>query len=530
MGAIGYLRNKIKKLESSTAEIANIIDDLENGGVDAEARENITEINELLGDDELETEAQTVTGAINELKSSGTGSVTINDTLTSSSTTEALSAKQGKVLKDELDAHKAETMTYRGKKFTLNNPYRFGGSLHLKGQMHNHTLESDGANTPADLVTAYKNAGYDFITITDHDVITADPAVPGITWIGKSVEETNPGKHIVGYDVTTQSALTDAKAIIDEYYQKGGICSVAHPNWIGVYALTAAELLSWFGFTFLEVYNAGVTEPIVSEALWDNALSASRRTWGLAVDDCHDVNNTLWFNKGWVVVHANENSKAAIWDSLKNGNFYASTGNDISVSLTGNVITASSAESSNITFIGENGKVLQTNNGVTSAVYTIQGSEMYVRVKSVKVSDSTSAWSQPIFVDIIGDNDKLIYDTSVKPTSYATWAARDMSAASGVQTVNLPFKAKSILIYATVDNTNVVSQGIWAENNFQRNIYQNGETAVFKFALPALSIVIDSFNVLTGTIQNVTATGFEINWVKVGAPTGTLNMIIMASA
>jgi hypothetical protein len=33
---------------------------------------------------------------------------TVNDTLTSSSTTEALSAKQGKVLKDDLDTHKAE--------------------------------------------------------------------------------------------------------------------------------------------------------------------------------------------------------------------------------------------------------------------------------------------------------------------------------------------------------------------------------------------------------------------------------------
>lgn len=75
--------SKANKVAAQMAEIANIIDDLENGGVDAEAREDITEINELLGDDELETEAQTVTGAIN-------------------------------VLKDELDTHMADMAAHNG--------------------------------------------------------------------------------------------------------------------------------------------------------------------------------------------------------------------------------------------------------------------------------------------------------------------------------------------------------------------------------------------------------------------------------
>lgn len=38
---------------------------------------------------------------------------TVNDTLTSSSTTEALSAKQGKILKDELNSHTADNVTQK---------------------------------------------------------------------------------------------------------------------------------------------------------------------------------------------------------------------------------------------------------------------------------------------------------------------------------------------------------------------------------------------------------------------------------
>ena len=61
------------RVETDIDALNDLIDTLKNSGVDiynniVEAREDIAEINELLGDDELETEAQTITGAINELK------------------------------------------------------------------------------------------------------------------------------------------------------------------------------------------------------------------------------------------------------------------------------------------------------------------------------------------------------------------------------------------------------------------------------------------------------------------------------
>ena len=36
----------------------------------------------------------------------------------------------------------------------------------------------------------YRDAGYDFYTFTDHNVITEDPGIEGIVWMGLSVEDT----------------------------------------------------------------------------------------------------------------------------------------------------------------------------------------------------------------------------------------------------------------------------------------------------------------------------------------------------
>ena len=306
---------------------------------------------------------------------------------------------------DQINEHLSETMSYEGNKFTINNPYSFGGSLSLKGQLHCHTANSDGANTPIELVTAYKNAGFDFITITDHDVITADPSVSGITWIGTSCEETIY-RHIVAYDIDVQSTSLNVQDVMTFHRNNNKMTSIAHPTWANQYIVGSNEIKSYFDFNFIEVYNALVTGN--GEAQWDIALSFGKKVFVTAVDDCHNIITDL--GKAWVVVKTNANTKSDILDSIRKGNFYASTGNDISISQTGNVITALSISSSNIYFIGRDGRVLQSTVGVTSASYTIKGDEVYVRVKSTKVSDSTIAWSQPIFIDIIGDNAKVLTD------------------------------------------------------------------------------------------------------------------------
>jgi hypothetical protein len=304
-----------------------------------------------------------------------------------------------------VDNNKHANFTYNGLRYIINNPYEGAGELSLKGFLHGHTTNSDGELTPAQLGTALKNAGFNFYTITDHDFITDNPVVDGITWIGKSVEETN-AKHVVAYDITEQSTDTDSRKIIKFHMAKNKMCSIAHPN------LTDAlvqnnEMSSYPQYNFTEVYNAYDGATGLAEDKWDIALSAGKHVFGLAVDDFHNTAH-MPIGKGYVVVFADQNSAVPIKDALRRGCFYASSGNDMEISVDGNVITITSSQTSNIAFIGKNSTIYKNEEGVTTSSYTIVGNEQYIRVKSYRVSDGAIAWSQPIFIDVINNNSENI--------------------------------------------------------------------------------------------------------------------------
>jgi predicted metal-dependent phosphoesterase TrpH len=44
----------------------------------------------------------------------------------------------------------------------------------LRGNLHAHTLFSDGVKSPAELIAAYEAMGYDFLAITDHEDLIDD--------------------------------------------------------------------------------------------------------------------------------------------------------------------------------------------------------------------------------------------------------------------------------------------------------------------------------------------------------------------
>ena len=45
----------------------------------------------------------------------------------------------------------------------------------LKGNLHAHSTNSDGRLTPEQLAKAYKERGYAFLAVTDHDVFKSYP-------------------------------------------------------------------------------------------------------------------------------------------------------------------------------------------------------------------------------------------------------------------------------------------------------------------------------------------------------------------
>ncbi len=326
----------------------------------------------------------------------------------------------------------------------IQNPY-IGGAAY-KGQLHCHTTNSDGVLTPTQLMTAYKNAGYNFVAITDHNVMTTDPGVLSILFIAGE-EHTLTDTHEILLNITsTISGSLSAQDAIDTSISQGGVADLAHPNYSTDWSNT--EINSTYGFSFVEVYNAvvdalGQGSPY-AEDKWDYAIShpAFRKVWGVAVDDYHK-DDWATIDKGWVVVYSSNLSTTNIISSLAKGNFYSSNGPDLGVTVIGNTITAATSSSANITWIGTGGATLQTDVGVGVASYTVTGSEGYVRVVVTRDSDGKKAWSQPLFITNWLSSD---WEQRVKVTANHTGLTADLvnfpallylSADSGLNSDNL---------------------------------------------------------------------------------------------
>jgi len=333
-----------------------------------------------------------------------------------------------------------EPFVYFGAQISIVSPYETKSGTY-KGSIHNHTTGSDGVDTPSALVTYYKNLGYDFVSITDHNVVTADPGVAGILFV-PGVEESTATGHILSMDATSHVTDTDHQDIIDAILSQGAVPILAHPALNAAIGLTDVEISQLDGYAGIEVYNA-YAPPENAESRWDALLTAGGRAYGTAVDDTHNASADA--GKGWIIVFADSATKANIVESIKRGNFYASTGATLSVSVSGRVITATTGATAKIEWIGDAGVVLQTTAAGTSSEYTAQGFEKYIRIRITRASDGKFAWSNPIYVSMCPDRDltrgglirgrikQSVEDTSIENVSgYLSSFANNPSATCGV--------------------------------------------------------------------------------------------------
>ena len=74
----------------------------------------------------------------------------------------------------------------------------------LRANLHTHTINSDGDSPPEDVVAWYRDAGYDALAITDHDLLT-DPAelrhIAGPMLLVRGEELTSGDVHVNGLGV-----------------------------------------------------------------------------------------------------------------------------------------------------------------------------------------------------------------------------------------------------------------------------------------------------------------------------------------
>ena len=300
----------------------------------------------------------------------------------------------------------------------------------FKGNLHTHTLNSDGDSTPDDVVRWYRERGYHFVTLTDHNYLTS---VDGLNALhgadekflvmkGEEVTDRFGTKpvHINGFapDVFIKptgghSVVDMAQRMIDAIRGAGAAPSVNHPNF--GWAISAEELLQLQRTRLFEVFNG---HPLVNnlggggvpglEEVWDRILSSGKMMYGIAVDDAHyfkrpEDKTVPRPGQGWVYVRSARLESRALVDALERGDFYSSTGvelESVTATATAMTIAVKTAPQSKyrIQFIGKQGAILSES--VTSpASYTFKGDESYVRAKVIE-SNGALAWIQPVPVGV----------------------------------------------------------------------------------------------------------------------------------
>lgn len=296
----------------------------------------------------------------------------------------------------------------------------------FKGNTHCHTTNSDGDESPEGVVKWYKDHGYHFLVITDHDVLTdIKPLVtedtdnflliPGEEISGRHngkpihLNALNTTKHIEARNGNNK--VETLQKNIDAINRAGGIATVNHPNWrwafndIEMSQLRNVRLFELYNFSY-NCNNFGAGGFPGMEEVWDRILSKGVLMYGIATDDAHDYLGEFSAKKsnpgtGWIMVRANELTANAILTALDKGEFYATVGvglQDIVVTDTSYTVEIQAEDDMKYTiqFIGKDGQILKEAFG-SKAEYTFRGDELYVRARILS-SSGEFACTQPVFI------------------------------------------------------------------------------------------------------------------------------------
>ena len=298
----------------------------------------------------------------------------------------------------------------------------------FKGNTHTHTLNSDGDSTPDDVVRWYREHGYQFLVLTDHNFVTG---VDGLNALhgaddkflvvkGEEVTSRAGEKpiHVNGLDVARRVEPATGTTVgevlqraVDGIRSASGVPHINHPNF--GWAITSEELQQVRNNRLFEVFNG---HPQVNneggggvpglEEVWERILTSGTLLYGIAVDDAHHFKRpgdplASGPGRGWVTVRAPRLEAKALLAALEQGDFYASTGvvlDDVAATAAALTVKVKVEGTSKyrIRFIGRGGKVLREATEPT-ATYTFTGDEGYVRAKVLE-SNGRVAWVQPVKV------------------------------------------------------------------------------------------------------------------------------------
>ena len=181
----------------------------------------------------------------------------------------------------------------------------------LKGNLHGHTVVSDGKLTYEETIKRYKAAGYGFISITDHEIYTdvshmgdeSFVVLPGVEWACtrfekgrlrtlqhhvngiKGIGKPQTIKHLEELPGLEYRGIQTIYEMRDYLTERGNFCIYNHPRWSQV---MPEEIGNLEGFAAIDIFNYNVTEynhQGEATLFWDLLLRNGMKINGVAVDD-----------------------------------------------------------------------------------------------------------------------------------------------------------------------------------------------------------------------------------------------------
>ena len=332
-----------------------------------------------------------------------------------------------------------------------------GGDRYYKANLHCHSTDSDGKMTPEELKEIYKSAGYSVLAYSDHNVLVDHSDLSDESFLAMTATEANierkgeghsvyhPCYHINFYHpdphhvalpcfstkvwskrrdlleaqpyIGTPDYVRDYHKInemINEYAKHGFIAMLNHPVWSQQTAEDYRDLDTTNIFA-MEIYNhdcnvMGYNE--INDDIFDTLLKRGQTLFCTATDDNHNHHprgTAMWDSLGgFVMIRAKELSQPAIYEALKAGDFYASTGPLIhEMYIEDNTLHITTSPSAKIALVTgvRRAKVAYANSPhtpLTHARFSLDTIHPgYFRV-IVFDDRGRRAWSQPVFGEFNG--------------------------------------------------------------------------------------------------------------------------------
>ncbi len=282
-----------------------------------------------------------------------------------------------------------------------------------RGNLHTHSNLSDGALEPKAVVDAYKNAGYDFMQLSEHFIENFDFPMADTrafrsnsftTLIGAELHapETQVGElwHIVAaglpLDFPRNRKGETGAQIARRAHEAGAFIGIAHPAWS---QLTIEDGRDIDCAHAVEIYNHGCAIENDRGDGWylaDQLLTEGHRLTAFATDDAHF--KTPDHFGGWVHVKAESLDPDALLASLKQGNYYSSLGpQSYGIEMNGKAISLSCSPVDTITVLcGTSRTAVRNGRAITDASFDL------AKLEKGWLLNKTSGWFRVVVIDNAG--------------------------------------------------------------------------------------------------------------------------------